>query len=238
MFDWYMRICALLDSMASKAEDAHHRLRYDELDLAKQSKKYLEMDFEQFKQVWAEQLAVEAIDVALARHISFGEPVDYVNILGTDLRRVGEIARRHMVHMSQKVQPAQGFEKLLHPKIVRHALPLYRDGHLRDAVLASITVIFDLIRERTKIDADGAKLVGEVFALENPKLIFSEIQTESGKSDQKGFIQILQGAFQGIRNPKAHSLMHDLDEAKAAEYLVFASLLVRRVDEAIVPPGS
>jgi uncharacterized protein (TIGR02391 family) len=56
--------------------------------------------------------------------------------------------------------------------------------------------------------------------------------TESGKNDQKGFLQIYQGAFLGVRNPKAHSLAHDLDQIKAAQYLVFASLLARRVDEA------
>ncbi len=45
-------------------------------------------------------------------------------------------------------------------------------------------------------------------------------------------MQILSGAYQGIRNTKAHSLEHDLDQVKAAQYLVFASLLARRVSEA------
>jgi len=45
-------------------------------------------------------------------------------------------------------------------------------------------------------------------------------------------MNILSGAFQGVRNTKAHSLEHDLDQAKAAQYLVFASLLARRVSEA------
>jgi hypothetical protein len=34
------------------------------------------------------------------------------------------------------------------------------------------------------------------------------------------------------RDPKAHSPGHDLDEAKAAQYLAFASLLARRISEA------
>lgn len=58
--------------------------------------------------------------------------------------------------------------------------------------------------------------------------------SESGQNDQKGFLQIFNGAYQGIRNPKAHSLNHDLDQNKAAQYLVFASLLIRRVEEAKV----
>lgn len=45
-------------------------------------------------------------------------------------------------------------------------------------------------------------------------------------------MQILVGAYLGIRNPKAHSLNHDLDPEKAAQYLIFSSLLARRIYEA------
>jgi len=84
------------------------------------------------------------------------------------------------------------------------------------------------------ISDDGTDLIGKVFSLQNPKLILSEIKTDSGQNDQKGFIQIFQGAFQGIRNRKAHSLTHSLTATKAAQYLVFASLLARRVEESVV----
>lgn len=127
-----------------------------------------------------------------------------------------------------------GFEELLHPAIMEHALTQYLNGHYRDAVLNSIVAVFDLIRERTGLDLDGDKLVGTAFSIERARLILSEIKSESGKSDQKGFMQIFSGAYQGIRNPKAHSLANDLDKAKAAQYLVFASLLARRVQEATV----
>jgi uncharacterized protein (TIGR02391 family) len=127
------------------------------------------------------------------------------------------------------------FEFLLHPMIIEHALPLYRNGHLREAVLDAIVAIFDLIRKRTGLKGDGDALVEAAFSLQRPLLILSELDSPSGKNDQKGFIQIFKGAFQGIRNPKAHSLSHDLTRLKAAQYLVFASLLARRIDEAIIP---
>jgi uncharacterized protein (TIGR02391 family) len=63
-------------------------------------------------------------------------------------------------------------------------------------------------------------------------LVLSNLDTESGKNDQKGFIQMLQGAYVGIRNPKAHSLASNLNEVATAQYLVFASLLARRIDAA------
>lgn len=126
------------------------------------------------------------------------------------------------------------FEQLLHPVISEHALPQYYDGHLRDAVLNSFIAVFDLIRQKTGLNEDGDKLIGNAFSLDKPYLILSEIESESGRNDQKGFIQIFKGAYQGIRSPKAHSLDHDLNLIKAAQYLVLASLLARRIEEAKV----
>ena len=128
----------------------------------------------------------------------------------------------------------ENFEFLLHPMIIEHALPQYRNGHLRDAVFNSIVAVFDLIRERTELERDGDALVETAFSLQRPRLILSELDSQSGKDEQKGFIQIFKGAYQGIRNPKAHSLSQDPTRFEAAQYLVFASLLARRVDEAKV----
>lgn len=125
-----------------------------------------------------------------------------------------------------------GFEDLLHPVVRKHAYQQFREGYLRDAVLNAIIAVFDLIRERTGQSIDGQRLITETFSLERPQLVFSEITTESGRNDQKGFLDIFKGAFIGIRNTKAHSLHHDLDKTKAAQYLIFASLLARRVSDA------
>lgn len=232
--DWYMRVNGILDGMAAKARDAYHKVEF-EPEVAKQINSYLEQDYDHLKEVWAEKMMDEEVDGNLRRHIRFGAKVDYVDILSDDLRRVAARARERIAKSAQTDIPQHGFEDLLHPIITAHALPLFATGHLREAVHTAITAIFDLIRLRTGIDADGARLVGEVFSVENPRLIFSELRTESGKNDQKGFMQLLQGAYLGIRNPKAHSLIHDLNERKAAEYLVFASLLARRVEEANEP---
>lgn len=124
------------------------------------------------------------------------------------------------------------FEEMLHPFVREHSFDQYQAGQYRDAVFNSIVAVFDLIRQRTGLDLDGSNLITEAFGLERGALIFSDLETESGRNDQKGFIQILNGAYTGIRNPKAHSLKHDLDKIEAAQYLIFASLLARRVHEA------
>lgn len=132
---------------------------------------------------------------------------------------------------SQQIE-LDDFSFLLHPRIIDTSLSLFRSGHLREAVLNSMTAIFDAIRQRTQLtDDDGDRLIGKVFSLDSPHLIFSELDTESGRSDQKGFIQIFKGAYQGIRNPNAHTLDHALTERMAAQYLILASLMIQRVED-------
>lgn len=147
---------------------------------------------------------------------------------------VGAAANKHALATSM-ADTKVGLEELLHPAVHEHAFQHYLNGHYRDAVLNAILAVFDLIRERTGLDLDGANLISETFSLDRARLILSEIKTESGRNDQKGFLQIFSGAYLGIRNPKAHSLVHDLDRNKAAQYLVFASLLARRIQEAQTP---
>ena len=101
-------------------------------------------------------------------------------------------------------------------------------------MLNSITALFDHIRSITKLKLDGGPLIDKAFSVEKPYLILSDLDSDSGQNDQKGFMLVFKGAFQGIRDPKAHSLDHDLTEEKAAQYLIFASLLARRIDEAKV----
>lgn len=125
-----------------------------------------------------------------------------------------------------------GFEHLIHPTIEKSSYKQYFNGHFRDAVLNSVVAVFDYIRSLTGIDADGDALVNKAFSLDDPFIILSELTSESGRNDQKGFMQIFRGAFQGIRDPAAHSLSHDLTAEEAAQYLIFASLLVRRLERA------
>src|ERR1041385_456469 len=54
-----------------------------------------------------------------------------------------------------------GFEDLLHPVVRKNAYQLYRDGHLREAVLNSMVAVFDLVRARTGLTEDGDRLIGQ-----------------------------------------------------------------------------
>jgi uncharacterized protein (TIGR02391 family) len=130
------------------------------------------------------------------------------------------------------LEPDPSFRSLLHPAITEHAYPQFCNGHYREAVLNSIMAVFELLRERTGLPLDGSALVTQALSVQAPMLRLADIGTESGRNEQAGFIQILQGAYSGIRNPKAHTLRHEPTREVAGQYMVFASLLARRIAEA------
>lgn len=233
MVRWYLSVKNILRAIEQKAGDALPIYEQGGKEACAAINNYMSSDYERLWDLWSQQFPEERLG-NLGRHIHFGEDCDYRDIINHDLPEIDRRAEAHLLASAGEERPEidMGFERLLHPIIVEHAYQLFRNGHLREAVLNSITAVFDFIRARTGSDEDGDRLIGQVMSPNDPRLILSELGTDSGQNDQKGFMQIFKGAYQGIRNPKAHSLTHDLTEIKAAQYLVFASLLARRIEEA------
>jgi uncharacterized protein (TIGR02391 family) len=227
---WYLEVRKLIRDIAAKSMDALTALEAEDEAAARPIKEYLKTDYKRLQEVWNEQVEGR-LPTYLGRHIGFAMSNDFRDILRQDLPEFEAIVDGKLLESAEE-RGDLGFENLLHPIIVQSSYETFRNGHLRDAVLNSIVAIFDLIRQRTGIDADGANLVNRAFSLTDPHLVLSDLKSDSGQNDQKGFIQIFSGSYQGIRNPKAHTLMHDLTGPKAAQYLVYASLLARRVEEA------
>ena len=59
-----------------------------------------------------------------------------------------------------------------------------------------------------------------------------DISTDSGLNEQKGFMFMLQGAMSALRNPKAHENIY-LDKDEAFRRLMFASMLMYKIDEGV-----
>ncbi len=120
----------------------------------------------------------------------------------------------------------------LHPKILEASRKLYVDKHYSSAILEAYKAVFNELKQLTGIrNLDGKKLAEKVFAIENPVIKLSALETESEQDEQKGFMLLLAGAALGIRNPKAHDMIVQKDPRRTLEYLSFASLLLSRIDE-------
>jgi uncharacterized protein (TIGR02391 family) len=230
MNKWYLEVRKILREIHKKALDAQAAWQKDDKSSGETIKGYLKDDYGRLQTLWNEYVE-GSLPSSLGRHIAWGMANDYQDILYQDLPTLEEALDSYLGDAT-KEKGEDGFEHLLHPVVVQSSLEQFKNGHYREAVLNSIVAIFDLIRDRTGMDLDGSALVTRAFSLTDPYLVLSELNTDSGQNDQKGFIQLFSGSYQGIRNPKAHSLNHDLTEMKAAQYLVHASLLARRVSEA------
>jgi len=97
-----------------------------------------------------------------------------------------------------------------------------------DAILDSIKYLTNLIRKKSKIDADGASLIGQAFGGQSPKIKINKMETTSEKDEQKGYEQILRGIYCGIRNPRAHEQYQDIKEV-ADSIIIFINYLAKMI---------
>lgn len=70
------------------------------------------------------------------------------------------------------------------------------------------------------------------FSPTNPIIVLGDLDTETGRGIQQGYMQIFAGSMTGIRNPKAHGNLHP-DASKALHLICLASLLMTKFDERI-----
>lgn len=122
-------------------------------------------------------------------------------------------------------------EMQFHPLVVKASKSRFESGHYSDAIFAAFKAVNNYVKKKTQLSVDGKGLMTTAFSKNNPIIQLNNGLTESEKDEQEGFMHIYEGAMQGIRNPKAHDEVVELDPHKTLEYLGFASLLMRRADE-------
>lgn len=106
------------------------------------------------------------------------------------------------------------------------------------AVLEATKSVAEKVRTRTGLSADGADLIDAAFGGSTPKLALSSLQTESEKSEQRGFVNLLKGLFGMFRNVTAHApkITWPIAEQDALDLLTFVSYAHRRIDAAARTP--
>lgn len=120
----------------------------------------------------------------------------------------------------------------LHADVREVADRYLESGHPEVAIFEAFKAINNRVKAMTGLDLDGAKLMGEAFKEDDPRLALADLSGETGKNIQTGFRFMFMGAVRGIRNPDAHERFKALDAEEALETLAFASMLMRRLDSA------
>lgn len=110
---------------------------------------------------------------------------------------------------------------------------LLQDNYFH-AVFEAVKGLAQRIRDMSGEKLDGASLIDKVFAVDRPILALNTLQTETEKSEHKGFALLLKGCFGAVRNPLAHEpkiLWRGEDDA--ADYLSLISLMHRKLDDCV-----
>jgi uncharacterized protein (TIGR02391 family) len=110
------------------------------------------------------------------------------------------------------------------------------DDNYFHAVFEATKSVADKIRSKTGLTSDGSELVDEAFSVKYPLLALNKLVSETEKSEQKGFANLLKGVFGTFRNTTAHApkIKWPIEEQDALDLLTMTSYAHRRLDSAIV----
>lgn len=119
----------------------------------------------------------------------------------------------------------------IHPEVLKYCRAELLQENYFHAVFEATKGLAQRIRDLSGAEMDGAALVDRAFSIDRPLLAINTLQTETERSEHKGFAALLKGCFAAIRNPLAHEpkILWDGEE-DAADYLSLISLLHRKLD--------
>ena len=118
-----------------------------------------------------------------------------------------------------------------HPKVVEASRSCFVADNYREAILNAFIALIDYVKEKTKLRTDTKDLMTKAFNVDNPVIKLNSLKEQYERDEQEGFRFLYMGASVGIRNPKVHKLIPQSNPLHTLEYLAFASLLMRRIEE-------
>ena len=118
-----------------------------------------------------------------------------------------------------------------HPRLVEASRGLFKDGYYSDAIFRAFTAVNNFVKEKSGLSLDGKALMSAAFNEEKPVIKINDLLTKPDRDEQEGFKFLFMGGQVGIRNPKAHDNVVQTDPYRTLEYLGFASLLMKRIEE-------
>ena len=126
----------------------------------------------------------------------------------------------------------------VHADVLKFCRAELVQGNYFHAVLEAAKSVAQKIRDKARLTSDGSELVDEAFGIGKkpyPVLAFNALSTDSERSEHKGLTNLMRGFFGTFRNPTAHAprIAWKVTEQDALDMMTVASLLHRRIDEAV-----
>ncbi len=132
----------------------------------------------------------------------------------------------------------------IHPLISKSSKKLYLDGNFANAatdafieINARIKKIYMILKPEEENIPDGVELMNKIFADKNPIIDIGDRSTETGRNIHMGTRFMLAGAISALRNPKSHSNEEKLTSEESMRRLMFASMLMYKIDDIVTATG-
>lgn len=139
--------------------------------------------------------------------------------------------------------PQSDIWNMIHPLIIKSSKELYLNGHYANAAEDAFIEINDRVKKLYKIKKptesnipDGVDAMNKVFS-DNPIIEICDRSTDTGKNIHNGTRFMLAGAMSSLRNPKAHTNNIVVTSEECMRRLMFASMLMYKIDEAVNHSG-
>ena len=125
----------------------------------------------------------------------------------------------------------------VHPDVLKFCKAELLTENFFHAVLEATKGVAEKIREKTGLTDDGATLADRALGGSPPILAINPLRTESERSEQRGFLNLVKGIFGMFRNPTAHEakINWNMIRADAEDLLSTLSLIHRRLDASHMP---
>ena len=139
---------------------------------------------------------------------------------------------------NEEQNPTVDLWTYIHPLIQKSSKKLYEDGHFANAaedafieLNSRAKAIYKNLMPGAVSIPDGTDLMHKLFSGNPPLCAVCDTSTDSGDNFQQGFHFMAAGAMAALRNPKAHSNDEALTAEEAMRRLMFASMLMYKLDE-------
>jgi uncharacterized protein (TIGR02391 family) len=115
---------------------------------------------------------------------------------------------------------------------INHIKKMFDDGHYSQTTFEAFKYLDKEVARISKNSQTGYKLMMAAFSDQSPGIVLSNLETVSGKDEQKGYQFIFTGSVMAIRNPRGHEykIRDSIDEC--LDHLSLVSLLLRRIEKA------